>query len=715
MLIEELIRLGRPLLEGDADPQEVLRLITGVEDERVKNFYRHVFVVELPPAGQGDPRALAMQEFGDVDADGDFHVDQQRAVGAPFVLPSGGNPLSPQGRYGLPVYPCYDPHLQAFRESTDGVLAFLNGRLGRTTGFAVSEEEAAQVARVLHEVMAQSDFRAAKKVLGVLILARWGPDSFYTIADGERADRIGKMKNGRPIVPNYARIIDAVWAAREQEGREAGTRPGPCSFTGGEGEVVSAYCKAWPWAFPTWTCPLPHGGDEKLLVEGIGLSLITYRALTLGACIFNKLARRVSSLVIPEIFSPTETRAGKDQAQRRKLSDLPTVQGSAFLLPVQDRILSDQDHRYEFARGIRGMLDARPDDPTWADRYMTTVTGFDVVLPPDLSHLDDYRLTLVYFSGDYSRGDVHLRAFIQDVIPSTLSQLRDLAQSEARTAMALLRVLMPGMSEKRQAYLARCYESVPYLLARAYGGAYLWQQLEALLHRRPLSSRRVTANAAHRMQSLVPQWPHSRWDMADEVGFFLYFLNFLSQVNAHTNLTNHTGDKAMPMRPWQQVIQALERGPLEAMKFDESIAELGFACGLLIRRFSWWYSGELGSDKDFLKDRVLTFGANLSPRDVSRGVRSIRDVAHKFDDLRRAVELGQLAYYATKEERRQHVGDYARRLGIVLAELDRQRNSLEKWRDEFMTGFWAGYSLQGYDRPRKAKEEEKQPIPQTQE
>ena len=42
MLIEELIRLGRPLLEDNSDPQQVLRLITGVEDERVKNFYRHV-------------------------------------------------------------------------------------------------------------------------------------------------------------------------------------------------------------------------------------------------------------------------------------------------------------------------------------------------------------------------------------------------------------------------------------------------------------------------------------------------------------------------------------------------------------------------------------------------------------------------------------------------------------------------------------------------
>jgi hypothetical protein len=66
MLIEELIRLGQPLLQDDSDPQQVLRLITGVEDERVKNFFRHVFVVEWPKGG-GEPRALPVQSFGEPD------------------------------------------------------------------------------------------------------------------------------------------------------------------------------------------------------------------------------------------------------------------------------------------------------------------------------------------------------------------------------------------------------------------------------------------------------------------------------------------------------------------------------------------------------------------------------------------------------------------------------------------------------------------------
>src|SRR3712207_3797011 len=51
MLIEDLIRLGRPVLESGLESREILKLITDVADDRVKNFYRHVLVVELPPQG----------------------------------------------------------------------------------------------------------------------------------------------------------------------------------------------------------------------------------------------------------------------------------------------------------------------------------------------------------------------------------------------------------------------------------------------------------------------------------------------------------------------------------------------------------------------------------------------------------------------------------------------------------------------------------------
>lgn len=684
MLIEELIRLGRPLLDGDMEPQEVLRLITGVEDERVKNFYRHVFIVELPMDESGDPWAAPMKRFGDFLDDGAFHVDQDRAIAIPFVLPSGGNPLNPQGRYGLPVYPCYDPHIQAFRGSAAGVSAFLRGRLERTSNFQVSEGLLDRISQVVHTAVASTDFGDQKKTLGVLVLVRYGKDSSYKLAAGNPRDRLGQSQDGRAIVPNYARILDAVWLAKEDEGREAGVRAGPCSFSGAAGEAISAYCKAWPWAFTTWTCPLPNGGDEAMLVEGIGVSPETYRALTVGACVFNRQTRRFSSLVIPEVFSPANTRTGKDLSQRRKLSDLPAVYGSAFMLPLQDRTLDDADQRTEFVRGVRGMLDAKPGDPTLADRYMTAVTGFDVMLPDGTS--DDYRLTLVYFSGEYSRGDVHLRAYIQDVIPSTLSRLRDLGLDEARRAMKLVASLMPSMSEKQRTYMGRCFQSVPYLLARAYGGAYLWQQLETVLHRQPLDFRRVTGNAARRLQTLVPQWPDSRYSVFDEVGFYLSFLSFLGRVNRE--LAGHEGDSAMPMRSWKELLEAVDGGPITDLAFTGP-AELGFACGALIKRFSRAYYVAMKtqgkSDADYLKDRVLTFGTDLRPAAVhDKGLRMILELPNRLKSLNRSRDLEE-------------------RVGVAIVAYQQLQPDIDKDKDAFITAFWAGYALQGYDRPKKGE------------
>ena len=709
MLIEELIRLGRPLLEGDMDPEEVLALITDASDVRVKNFYRHVFVVELPADGKGETRVLPMQEFGQENEEGDFEVNRPQAAAAPFIFPSGGNQLNPQGQYGLPVYPIYHKHFfgnpkerqQALREgflkNKEAIRYFLRQRRERTSQFKIDDTLISAVVEEFHRVLIVTDFGNLNNVLGVLILVRCGLDEFYSgSTETSRGDRIGQTATGRAIVPNYSRIIEGVWAAKIKEGREAGMRTGACSFTGAEGQVVSAYCKAWPWAFPTWTCPLPNGGDEEMLVEGIGLSSETYRALTLGACVFNRLTRRVSSLVLPEMFCPADTRTGKDQAQQRKLSDLPAIYGSAFLLPVQDNTLAVPNQRCDFVRGVRAMLADKRDDPTLEDRYIEAVVGFDAFLPPEMAN-DDYRLTLVYFSGDYSRGDIKLRAFIQDVIPSTLGALRELAFAQATSAMTLLRTLLP-MSNNQRAYLGRCYQSVPYLLARAYGGAYLWQQLEALLHRKSLDVRRVTANVAHRILSVVPQWPNSRYTIFDEVGFYLSFLDFVDRAN-HA-LANRGGGGSVAIRPWKELLELVENKPVAEMTLSGDPAEIGFACGALIRRFSRSYYAAMQStksDADYLRDRVQTFGTDLRPQVIhDKGLRMILELPNRLRTLNRNRDLEE-------------------RVGAAIVAFQQTKEEIERHKDDFVTAFWAGYALQGYDRPRKSKEEDKQPDTQTQE
>ena len=69
------------------------------------------------------------------------------------------------------------------------------------------------------------------------------------------------------------------------------------------------------------------------------------------------------------------------------------------------------------------------------------------------------------------------------------------------------------------------------------------------------------------------------------------------------------------------------------------------------------------------------------------------------------VGLGKLCNVAVRyETKERRLGRTLReRVGILLAELDRMQEQVRGGRDDFMTAFWAGYCLQGYDRPRKPK------------
>ena len=102
MLIDDLIRQGRAVLDsGDFEPKEVLRLVTGVEDVRVKNFYQHVFVVEVPAEENQSPRVLPMQGFGSLIRENgkeDFRVaGMEQAVGAPIAIPIRRQPAPASG------------------------------------------------------------------------------------------------------------------------------------------------------------------------------------------------------------------------------------------------------------------------------------------------------------------------------------------------------------------------------------------------------------------------------------------------------------------------------------------------------------------------------------------------------------------------------------------------------------------------------------------
>jgi hypothetical protein len=702
LIIEDLIRLGRPLLEGEMTAQETLALISDNGDEKAKNFFRHVFVAEIPPLNCGhSPAALDMQVWGAKIGNGkDFAPDTTIAGSAPFTLPAGGNPLLPQGSYGAPVYLCYDAHLgdyekHSFRKSSDNVKHFLEGRLQRTPSIELDADTIDTIANLIHTKARELSSESPNKILGLLILAQVGDNSsLYEYSNTALPHHIGQSQvfKGKYIVPRFEQLLEAVWSAKVEEGANIGRKQGQCTICGEDGELVSSYCKSWPWALPEWNCPLPNGGKVNQWIDGLSFDRRCYKSLVLGSRLFSKLTLRIHPLISHELFAPVDNTQGRQTASRRKLSDLPAVQGAAYLLPLHDESLTDDAIRDHFVQRIQAMINRPPKDGAMAAQYIDTVVGFDLFLPAGIEKRG-YRLTLVYFHGNPGRGDIHLRAIIEDVIPSTLRRMDKIARKTADLGTSLLKTIYREPSAKQISYYRTRFRSLPYLVSRAYGGSYLWEQLRALLRRKPLDIRRPTANAAKRLNGLGLHLPDSYNELCDEVLFYQTFLKLV--IEYHRQMTQLTINKEpetrrseMTMRPWKELLKLIESNPAENLHY-ESVAELGFGCGVLIRQFSrqYWVATKTGQQgKDYLKHRVMTFGSDLSPALVwKKGLAKIIDVATRFDQLRLSTVFEQ-------------------GVGMTLSELVRREEEVESNRDAFMAAFWSGYALQGYDKPKKKEQ-----------
>ncbi len=694
MLIEDLIRLGRPLLAGGMSAKEILEIISDVAEERVKNFYRHVFIAELPPPGKGgSPAVLPMQVWGDEPPGGkrgDFRVDTDRAIAAPFVYPTGGNPLYPQGSYGVPVYPAW---LSRQDKATgkrisfsqpDEVHRFLQGRLQRTLSLRLDEEKARQLAIALAAEVGRAGLSPDEKALGVVLVVQGeGPDAPYGYTDEPSGMCLGasRLFPGRYIIPNFPAILEQAWQGKIAEGAEMGQKVGTCSVCGTPGRVVAPYCKSWPWALPEWNCPLPHAGRESHWIEGVALCEGCCRALTLGARVFGRMTRPLHAEVTRELFSPVADGEARQMARKGDLQRLTVIYGSGFLLPLSDEALTDRELATVYAHNVKKMLDGEGKEGPLAAQYVETVTGFDLFLPEEVDPAD-FRLSLVYFHGDYARGDIHVRAIIQEVVPSTLRSLKRIAARSCDRCWEVVGALLgeDNARKRRQSYL-----SVPYLLVRGYGGPFLWDCLQTVLRRAPLDITRPVRNAAARMNSLAHRLPEKAFSIREEVAFFLAFLSFVQDYSAwlQTEVTRPAAGQdansqkrrgTMPMRDWKELLSMLEEGPASNISLT-SPAELGFACGVLLRQFGRWYYNATG--KDLLKHRVMTYGTDLTPDLVwKKGLAKLFDVEARYPSIRVPAEFRQ-------------------RVGVTLASLEQLQEQVRHDRHGFMSAFWAGYSLQG--------------------
>ena len=185
------------------------------------------------------------------------------------------------------------------------------------------------------------------------------------------------------------------------------------------------------------------------------------------------------------------------------------------------------------------------------------------------------------------------------------------------------------------------------------------------------------------MQSLVPRWPDSRYELFEEVGFYLSFLSIMGRVNAEL-----AGSHEEPiMRPWKELLDVIDNKPVSELQLTDP-SEIGFACGALIKRFGMAYYKAMKPTKanpDYLRDRVLTFGTDLRVQAVQeKGLKLIFELPNRLKSLKRNRDLEE-------------------RSGAVMSAFQQARDEIDKKKDTFLTAFWSGYALEGYNRPAKPK------------
>ncbi|UNC93175.1 hypothetical protein [Candidatus Contubernalis alkaliaceticus] len=688
MLIESLIRLGRPMILGGLTPGEIILQVSDIHSDKAKGFFEHIFIVEKLKDEIAVHPTATWRNFEEIkgkrSSKQKFIPDVDKAIAAPFVMPSGGNPTKPQGVYGFPVYIIYDRQIKEFFESQENIYSFLTGRLAKTLEADFGPEIVEKIAAGVHHEASKLNLNDKRKHMGLLILVDLEKESLYRL---EKKGEILKdlnysllasslLEEEKNIYVNLNKLKDLLWLAKAEEGSGKGKKEagGICFFCPYGGMVISAYNKAYPWLTTTWKAPLPHGKSDDQLVEGIALCPECYGALTYGANIFDKLTKTLDNWLTKELFAPGTSPKGREYFRK---SD--KIYGSMLALPVLDGFLEEEFDREEFVRGISTMMAVDDSDKDKVKRYLGAVTGIESYLPEGFEN-DNYRLLLLYHTGDLSRGDPHLLACIEDVLPSTVKALRDISFEVAGYASEIYSSLPYQVSEKKLAYVNKKYSSLLFLLSMAYGYPYLWSSLEKAFHRNSLSEKRFLINAASRFNELSKNVDQNIYQIQEESIFYLSFKYFIKIYSK--NLNKYSGGEGM--RDWKELLGIIDENSLEGMEFQD-VEEIGFVTGCLIRRFSNQYyqetkTGERG--KDFIKHRLMTFGSSLTPEVIwKRALSRIEEYARLLD-----MKISK---------------DLLQKVGVMSMLYMKNREDIAKKKDEFMAAFWSGYALYSWDKKKE--------------
>ena len=659
MLAESIIRIGRPIKDGGMPCREKIRLLTDVSSENCKNFFRHVFLIELA----GESCCLQHIELGDRAFENNketFTVNSRRSVAFPIFYPNGGNPLHAQGIYPLPCYLLYDPHLKALGEKEQFKKEFLSPRLNNTLQYrdrtpAEKELLADQVAALLADQA--TAFISEDKQLGILMIYDAKLNVFQHQQDwiGEDATLMwineSRLQPGRQLYLDGEKVLQCISQAKFYEAAELGYEKDAVSTFSNQqaAEVVSIYNKAWLWLSPTWDMPRSIYWQDDEWTKGIKMDAESYAAYFYGVQFLKEIQVPVASAVLKEMFAPVTSVEAK---RNMKATSFEAIYGIPLVLP-----LTDGDSQQLFAN-YRRMLKKDSEKQSNSDLHLKVLAGIDRVVP---RLGDEHRLTILYYSGDLSRGNMHIRAVIEDIIPSVAGEieriLHDLRVSETPNLQQAFGVA------RQEVYKT---QTLPALLANAFGPGYVWETLQAVLHKEPLRIERLQLTTARRLNELANK--EDSWQMVQELIFYYGFLYFLHHYEQ--SVLQKQGSVRI-LSDWNEFRALYSQGRLEVCHLA-SVEQLGFAAGLLLRQFHNSYYQKTG--KEFVKQRVMKFGSKLTPVVIwKNGLLRCEELAQQWN-----MNLG---------------ANFRPVLAQALLGFLEKQDQLVPEKDSFMTAFWSGYLL----------------------
>ncbi|NLL52518.1 MAG: hypothetical protein GX248_07440, partial [Peptococcaceae bacterium] len=588
-----------------------------------------------------------------------FKVDIERNIAFPIFFPNGGNPLHAQGIYPLPCYLMYDPHIKAMGDKGAFQKDFLLPRINNTLGYKdlTAAERTTLAERIVKFLAPQSaKLLTEEKQLGVILIFDRRLSVFQK-QQGKKREEDFLWIAESPLAPGFHLYLDGqevlrkISEAKFYEAAELGQEKDVVSTFSNRktDKAVSIYNKSWLWLSPTWEAPRSIYWNHDEWTKGIKVDEESYAAYLYGVQFLKDIQVPVSSAVLKEMFAPITNVEAK---KMMSLDSFESIYGIPLVLP-----LTDGDSQQLFAK-YRRLLKKEKEKQTESDLQLKVLAGIDRIVP---AMEDSHRLTILYYSGDLSRGNMHIRAVIEDVIPSVANQVEKiLYELETREIRKIQKAF--GVKE----YSVYRTQNLPALLANAYGPGYIWKSLQAVFHKEPLRLERLRMATARKLNESANK--EDTWQMIQELIFYYSFLYFLKRYE-ETVLQRERSVSILA--DWDEFKRLYSQGRMELIHL-KGIEQLGFAAGMLLRQFSNSYYQK--TNKDFVKQRVMKFGSKLTPQMVwKNGLLRCEELSQQW-----SMNLG---------------ANFRPVLAQVLLGFLEKEEALIPEKDTFMTAFWSGYLL----------------------